>query len=46
MTDELLEIRWQHFEQRRKEKIKVLLEERLMIMNEEAQGIWGPNMNL
>jgi hypothetical protein len=35
-----MELRWQHYEDRRKEKIKILTNERNLIMEEEAQGIW------
>jgi len=42
ITKQILELRWQHFEQRRQEKLKILLEERQVIMNEEASGAWVP----
>jgi hypothetical protein len=37
-----LQMRWNHLEQRRKEKIKVIKEERAIIIMEEANGEWNP----
>jgi len=35
-------MRWNHLEQRRREKIKVIKEERSIIVMEEANGEWNP----
>ena len=37
-----LQMRWNHLEQRRREKIKVIKEERAIIIMEEANGEWNP----
>jgi hypothetical protein len=35
-------MRWNHLEQRRREKIQVIKEERQIIITEEANGEWQP----
>lgn len=35
-----LHIKWNHYEERRKEKIKILIEERENIIEGEKQGLW------
>jgi len=40
LTKPLFDLRFNHIETRRQEKIKILLEERQAIQNEEAQGLW------
>jgi hypothetical protein len=37
-----IQMRWNHLEQRRREKIKVIKEERSIIVMEEANGEWNP----
>ena len=37
-----IQMRWNHLEQRRKEKINVLKEEREIILLEEINGHWAP----
>ena len=36
LTKQLMELRWEHYEERRKEKIKILVDERNIIIHEEA----------
>ena len=38
----LLQKRWEHFEEKRKEKLKLVIEERNKIIEEEKQGMWKP----
>jgi hypothetical protein len=42
MHKDQLQMRWSHIEQRRREKIKVIKEERQIIIMEEASGQWVP----
>lgn len=35
-----LHIKWNHYEERRKEKIKILIEERENIIEGEKNGLW------
>ena len=37
-----IQMRWNHLEQRRREKVKVIKEERAIIIMEEANGEWNP----
>eukprot|EP00831_Metopus_contortus_P017591 TRINITY_DN17430_c0_g1_i1.p1 TRINITY_DN17430_c0_g1~~TRINITY_DN17430_c0_g1_i1.p1 ORF type:complete len:327 (-),score=97.69 TRINITY_DN17430_c0_g1_i1:8-988(-) len=39
---DLLKLCWQHHEEKRKEKLKVVVEERLHVIEEEKNGIWVP----
>lgn len=35
LTPQIMQLRWEHFEARRKEKIMLLIEERKVVMREE-----------
>ena len=40
LSKDQLQMRWNHLEQRRREKIQVIKEERQMIAIEEGNGMW------
>ncbi len=42
MDRDLLEKRWNHHEEKRKEKLRLVTEERKRILEEEKQGVWKP----
>ena len=46
LTPQILQLRFEHFDQRRKEKIQILNQERNNIIREEAQGLWSSERNL
>ena len=41
LTPQIIQLRWEHFEQRRKEKINLIFQERQGVMQEEEQGLWS-----
>ncbi len=43
---QLLKLLWEHNEEKRKEKLRVVTEERLRIIDEEKQGMWAPTKSV
>lgn len=46
LTPQILQLRYDHHEQKRQEKIRILVEERLRIIDEESRGAWVPGNQL
>ena len=41
LTPQIIQLRWEHMEQRRKEKISLIVQERNIVIQEEEQGLWN-----
>ena len=42
LSGQILQLRFDHHEEKRQEKLRVLVEERQRIIEEEARGTWAP----
>ncbi|CDW85779.1 UNKNOWN [Stylonychia lemnae] len=43
LTPQIIQMRYEHFEQRRREKLQILTHERLTVLGDEKKGVWSPD---